>query len=337
MNMRAVARHAGVSSATVSRVINGVGCVREETAQRVRQALEELNFVPNPVATTLKYGRSRTYGLIVPDLMNPFFCEVLREFESALVDNDQELLLACTESIESKLIGSVRRMLMRHVEGVVLLGSEFDTRAIEPLFKRRIPVVTVDRRRVQVGSSDVAIDFESGYRQAVQHLKELGHRRIGFIGGSNGIVTSQIRHGAFRQAMQAAGLTYDERLVRSGDYRIPGGIAGIRSLLKEPRRPTAVITANDLTAFGVMRGLHTSGIRVPDKMSVVGFDGIALSDAVNLSLTTIQISTREMVQACFKALDHTKANLTKRGLEISIRGSLVVRDSTGIARTRQRA
>jgi len=335
--MRTVAKHARVSSATVSRVINGVSGVSEETAERVRRALDELNFVPNPIATALKYGRSKTCGLIMPDLTNPFFCELLRNFEAALVDTDQELLLASTESSEPRLVSSVRRMLMRHVEGVVLLGSESDTQAIEPLFKRKIPIVTVDRRRVQEGSSDVAIDFENGYQQAVLHLKELGHRSIGFVGGSNGIVTSQVRHNAFQRAIQLAGLIYDERFVRSGDYRVSGGIAAIRSLLKEPCRPTAVITANDLTAIGVLRGLHASGIGIPSEISVVGFDGILLGDAVYPPLTTIQISSQDIVQACLRALEHTKAHLNKRGLEISIRGSLVVRESTGVVPSRRSA
>jgi len=182
LNMRTIALRAGVSSATVSRVINGSPAVKEETAQRVRRILDKLHFIPNPIATTLKYGRSNTYGLIVPDLTNPFLSEFILNFEAVLVENDHELLLATTQSSEPKLISSVRRMLMRRVDGVVLMASEYDTRSVEPLFEHNIPIVTTDRRRVQEGAGDVAIDFEGGYRQAVLHLRELGHRRIGFIG-----------------------------------------------------------------------------------------------------------------------------------------------------------
>ncbi len=328
LNMRTVAQRAGVSSATVSRVINGSPAVREETARHVRRILEELNFIPNPIATALKYGRSKTYGLIVPDLTNPFYSEVLLNFEELLVENDNELLLATTQSSEPKLISSVRRMLMRHVEGVVLMASEYDTRSIEPLFSHKIPIVTVDRRRAKDGSGDVAIDFEDGYRQAVRHLRELGHRQIGFIGGSEGIRTSQIRLVAFQKAMQNAGLTYDPGFIRYGDYRVAGGDAAMRSLLKEPRCPTAVVTANDLTAFGVLRALHAAGVNVPTQMSVVGFDGIMLGDAVDPPLTTIQINSRSMAEACIKVLDHVKAKVTKRGLLLDVGCSLVVREST---------
>jgi LacI family transcriptional regulator len=337
INMRTIALRAGVSGTTVSRVINGSPAVTEETAQRVRRVIEELNFIPNPIATALKYGRSKTYGLIIPDLNNPFYSECLLSFEEALIENDQELLLATTQSSEPKLISSVRRMLTRHVDGVVLMASEFDTRSIEPLFAHKIPIVTMDRRRAQAGAGDVAIDFEGGYRQAAVHLQELGHRRIGFIGGSKGIRTSQIRLEAFQQALQFAGLTYDAKFTRCGDYRVTGGDAAMRSLLKEPRRPTAVMTTNDLTAFGALRALHACGIDVPSQMSVVGFDGIQLSDAVHPSLTTVRISPRDIAQACIKALDHTKANVTKRGLLLAVHGSLVVRESTTVAPGRSQA
>jgi LacI family transcriptional regulator len=328
LNMRTVALRAGVSSATVSRVINGSPVVTEQTAKHVRRILQELNFIPNPVATTLKYGRSNTYGLIIPDLTNPFYPEFLLSFEEAAVESDYELLLATTQSSEPKLIGSVRRMLMRRVDGVVLMASEYDTRLIEPLFDHKIPIVTVDRRQAQTGAGDVAIDFEDGYRQAVRHLRQLGHRKIGFIGGNEGIRTSQIRLEAFQLALRDAGLTYNPKFTRNGDYRVAGGDAATRSLLKETRRPTAIMTVNDLTAFGVLRALHALGVSVPSQISVVGFDGIQLSDAISPSLTTIRISPSAMAKACLKALDHSKADVAKRGLLLTVGGSLLVRAST---------
>ncbi len=328
VNMRTVALRAGVSSATVSRVINGLPSVKEETAEHVRRILKELNFIPNPIATTLKYGRSNTYGLIIPDLANPFYPEFLLSLEEALVENDHELLLATTQSSTAKLVTSVRRMLMRHVDGVVLMASEYDTRAVEPLFEHKIPIVTTDRRRTRTGAGDVAIDFEHGYLQAVQHLYGLGHRRIGFIGGNAGIRTSEIRLEAFRKALEHVGMTFSPELVREGDYRVAGGEAAMASLLQQRYRPTAVITANDLTAFGALRALHESGVVVPDAMSVVGFDGIQLGNAVYPPLTTVGVVPREMAQACMKVLLHLKNNIARRGPLLSIQGSLVLRRST---------
>jgi LacI family transcriptional regulator len=330
INMRMIAQRAGVSNATVSRVINNSSLVKEKTANHVRSILEELNFIPNPVATTLKYGRSNTYGLIVPDLHNPFYPEFLFHFEEALIESDFELLLATTQSSTPKLKSSVRRMLMRHVDGVVMMASEFDTRSIEPLFERKIPIVTIDRRHAQPGTGDVAITFEEGYRQAVYHLRELGHKRIAFIGGSEGIRTSQVRLEAFQKALQDVELTYYPKLVRYGDYRVDGGDTAMRSLLLEARRPTAVMTANDLTAFGAIRALHSSGVSVPSEMSVIGFDGIQLGNAIHPALTTISVSHNEMARACLKVLSMIKANPTKRGPLLRVDASLIFRESTAV-------
>lgn len=337
VNQRLVAKRAGVSSATVSRVINGSPTVKEDTAEHVRRVLKELNFIPNPIATALKYGRSKTYGVIIPDINNPFFPEFLGSFEEALVENDFELQLATTEASETKLVNSVRRMIMRQVDGVVVMASEYETRAIEPFFNRQIPIVTVDRRRVEKGSSDVAIDFEDGYRKAVLHLRELGHEQVGFVAGSLGIRTSEVRFEAFREALKYVGLKFDPRLMRTGDYRVAGGDAAMRSLLKESRLPTAVVTVNDLSAFGVLRALHECRVEVPAQMSVVGFDGIQLSDAIYPALTTIHVPARDLAQACIRALDYSRANITRRGLRISVHGSLVVRGSTAIAPSRSRS
>jgi DNA-binding LacI/PurR family transcriptional regulator len=334
--MRTVARRAGVSSATVSRVINGSPLVTEETAERVRRVIAELDFIPNPLATSLKYGRSNTYGLIVPDLTNPFYPEFLLEFERALVEIDHEVLLATTESSPSQLTRSVRRMLTRRVDGVVLMASEFDTRSIEPLFERRIPIVTVDRRRTVKGSGDVAIDFEDGYKQAVLYLKNLGHRHIAFIGGNEGLRTSQVRLEAFFAALKHAGLGIDSNLVRVGDYRLAGGDAGMQSLLALRQRPTAVLTVNDLTAMGAMRALYAARVPVPAQMSVIGFDGIMMTEAILPALTTISVSRQAMAQSCLKTLNRIKANPSKPGPLINIGCTLVLRQSTGASPKRRK-
>lgn len=327
MNMRAIAARAGVSSATVSRVINGSPLVKEETAKRVREVLDEVHFIPNPIATTLKYGRSKTYGLVIPDILNPFFAEFLSAFEDLLADIDHELLMTHAQSSE-KLIKSVRRMLMRQVDGAVLMGSEFETQEIEPLFLHKVPIVTVDRRTVHEGCSDVAIDFERGFLQAVQHLKELGHKRIGYIGGTDGMRTSRIRFRSFQNAIETSGLRFYPKLTRIGDYRLTGGEAGAISLMQGSVRPTAILTANDLTAFGAIRGLHSLGLSVPKDVSLVGLDDVVLTDVLQPPLTTIRIPRRRMAEVCLQALEHTKENVDRRGSRYSVPTELIVREST---------
>jgi DNA-binding LacI/PurR family transcriptional regulator len=327
MNMREIAARAGVSSATVSRVINGSPLVKEKTAKRIQAILDEVNYIPNPVATTLKYGRSKTYGLVIPDLKNPFYAEFLSEFEDLMVETDHEMLLTNVGN-NQKLVKSIRRMLMRQVDGAVFMASEFDTQDIEQLFLHRIPLVTVDRRSVHAGCSDVAIDFEAGFLEAVQHLKSLGHKRIGYIGGTEGLRTSRIRHHAFELALEKTGLKLYPNLLRSADYRIAGGERAVISLMQERARPTAILTANDLTAFGAIRGLHTLGLSVPRDLSVVGLDDVLLADVLQPPLTTIRIPRRRMAEACLKALAYTKEDVDRRGMRISVPAELVVREST---------
>lgn len=334
--MRTVAQRAGVSSATVSRVLNGSGPVKEETAKHVRRILEELNFIPNPSATTLKYGRSNTYGVIIPDLTNPFFPEFLHRFEDLLVENDFELLIATTQSSQAKFVRSIRRMLMRRVDGVLIMASEIATRAIEPLFDHRIPIVTIDRRHVQEGTGDVAIHFEDAYLQAVEHLSRLGHKQIGFIGGERGIRTSRVRQRAFERAMQIVGLECQKEFLWEGNYRVSGGDEAMRVMLKATRHPTAIVTANDLTAIGAMRALHAAGINIPNEMSIVGFDGIELGDAMHPPLTTVAVSPNELARACVRALDHLKGSINKRGMRLSVGCSFVQRGTTAPPRSPKR-
>lgn len=316
-----------MSGTTVSRVINGSPLVKEETAKRVQEILDEVNYIPNPAATTLKYGRSNTFGLIIPDLRNPFYAEFLAEFEELMSDADYEVLLTHVQS-DSQLVKSVRRMLMRQVDGAVFLASEFDTKTIEPLFLRKIPLVTVDRRSVRNGCSDVAVDFEGGFLSAVQHLRQLGHKRIGYIGGTEGLFTSRIRLTAFESAIENAGLCFYPNLIRAGDYRLDGGEQGVVSLMSERPRPTAVLTANDLTAFGMIRGLRSLGLRVPADVSIVGCDDVLLADVSVPALTTIRIPRGRMAEACVEALNHTKKDVSKRGVRYSVPANLIVREST---------
>lgn len=326
MNMREIARRLGVSSATVSRVINGSPMVREKTAARVRKMLDEVNFIPNPSATTLKYGRSKTYGLVIPDITNPFYAEFLGVFEERVTEIDHELLVTVSESSE-KLEKNVRRMLMRQVDGVILMASEFDTRDIEALFRHRIPLVTVDRRTVQEGCSDVAVDFSAGYQDAVRYLYDLGHRRIAFIGGTQGLRTSEDRLQAYLKALASVGLSYNATLVQCGDYRLTGGEHAVPLLMKGRSKPTAIITANDMTAFGAVRALHKMGLTVPQDVSLIGLDDVLMAEVLQPALTTIRIPRGRFADECLKALNYTKHDVDRVGKRYSVKPELKIRES----------
>lgn len=329
MDMRDIAKIAGVSSATVSRVINGSNLVRPVTAERVRKVIDELKFVPNGSATTLKYGKSCTYGLIIPDITNPFFPEFIRSFEAILVENNQDMLMATTDFHPSKMQQTIRRMLVRKVDGVALLASEIETEPIEALIHHRVPLVTMDRRLVGQGLSDVSIDNGPGMEQSIAHLVQLGHRSIGYIGGSTGPTISDHRLDAFLQAMKMAGLSVDSAMLRAGNYRIDGGERAMMELLSLGNRPTAIITANDLTAIGALRVIHRQGLTVPGDFSIVGFDDIELSDIIYPPLTTLRLSRRELAQVFYQALKSAEQSPNEMGKQYTVGTTLVVRSSTG--------
>lgn len=337
MDMRDIAKIAGVSSATVSRVINGLSTVRPATAERVQRVIDELKFIPNGSATTLKYGRSSTYGLIIPDITNPFFSEFIRSFEGILCDTNHNLLMATTESQALRMQKTIHRMLVSQVEGIVLLASEIETLPIEAVVNNRVPLVTMDRRLVGKGLSDVSVDSTRGMNAAVRHLYGLGHRKIGYIGGSAGPTISDHRLTSFVRAMAGKSLAVEDRFLREGNYRINGGEAAMAELLQLAAPPTAIITANDLTAIGALRVIHKAGFSVPWDFSIVGFDDIELSDIIYPPLTTLRLSRQELAKTFVNALEALLSDRERAGTQYKVETSLVIRDSTGPVRKRARS
>lgn len=335
MDMREIAKIAGVSSATVSRVINGSSLVRPETAERVRQVISETRFVPNGSATTLKYGRSGSYGLIIPDMTNPFFSEFLRSFEGILVAKRQDMLMALTDHQASRMQDTIHRMLVRQVDGVALLASEIETEPIETLIRNRVPLVTMDRRLVGQGLSDVTVNYVTGLNQAVEHLTHLRHQKIGYIGGSSGLTISDHRLHSFVKAVERVGLKVDPRFLVTGNYRISGGEAAMTKLLAGKDRPTAIIAANDLTAMGALHTLHRHGLSAPKDLSVIGFDDIELCDIFDPPLTTIRLPRHEMAEKFATALESSAKDPHADGKIYTVKTSLVVRGTTGPAPKRR--
>ena len=332
MDMRDIAKLAGVSSATVSRVINGFNNVKPSTAERVRRVIEEKKFYPNSSATTLKHGKSSTYGLIIPDITNPFFPEFIRSFERIMVEWNRDMLMATTDFHASRIQQSISRMLIRKVDGVALLASEIETEPIEALIHNRVPLVTMDRRLTGPGLSDILIDYRSGMNESVRLLKRLKHRRIAYIGGSVGPTISDHRRDAFIETMKENGLKVDQAYIRAGNYRIPGGEVAMTELLNLPRRPTAVVAANDLTAIGALRMIQKNNLSVPDDFSIIGFDDIELADILHPPLTTLRLSRSELAGLFFKALEAMRQDPHAQGQQYSIGTTLISRGSTATAR-----
>jgi LacI family transcriptional regulator len=329
VGIQEIAKLAGVSTATISRVINGSDRVSKETAARVQAIIQELKFVPDNRAIHLSRGKTQIYGIIIPDLNNPFFTETVKEFESLLFENEQELLVANTDFHGTRLQRSVRRMLLRRVDGVALLTSELEAAALESLVQNRIPVVTTDHYRTACGMSDIVVDFADGTAQLVAHLKELGHTQLGFIGGTEGLVTSHVRRSSFMDSVVKNGLSSRTEWIGSANFTVETGSAAMARILDQKEIPTAVVCANDLTAIGALRTARARGMNVPDDISIAGCDDIAMADIVYPPLTTLRISRKEYARLLYKALVEAGQDLTRPGQQFTLPLTLVTRLSTG--------
>ena len=261
MDIREVAKRARVSTATVSRTINRPGTVMPETAARVWQVIRELKYLPNTHARSLVSGRSRTLGLIVSDVTNPFFPELIERFEDLAIEHKYELLIASTRYDPERMALAVGRMLERTVEGMAIMTSEMDPVLTEQIARRNVPMVFLDGAAEGECVGNVMVNYEQGINEAVDHLLELGHTRIAFISGPLRLKSALIRRSAYMHWLTQRGMIENERLVVEGDHTVDGGFRAMNELLEaagEP--PTAVLTSNDLTAMGALRAMRQRGV-----------------------------------------------------------------------------
>jgi len=300
MDIREIARRAKVSTATVSRAINRVPTVDPQLAKRVWKVVDELGYYPNTQARALVLGRSRIFGLIVSEITNPFFPEVVQTFENLAVENNYEILLTSTVHDPKRMESSVRRMIERRVDGVAILTFGMEDSLIEHLRYRKVPLVFVDVGPDVAGIANIRINYLNGIRQAVQHLAALRHTRIAFISGPMHLKSAIARRDAFKTSMSEIGLSSE--LIVTGDHKMEGGMKAFHELHHLSAPPTAVLCSNDMTAIGVMRQAYEQNVRVPDDLSVVGFDDIHLTEFTIPPLTTVQMSQHELAKIAFQAL-----------------------------------
>jgi DNA-binding LacI/PurR family transcriptional regulator len=300
MDIREIARRAKVSTATVSRAINRVPTVDPQLAKRVWKVVDELGYYPNTQARALVLGRSRIFGLIVSEITNPFFPEIVQTFENLAVENNYEILLTSTVHDPKRMESSVRRMIERRVDGVAILTFGMEETLIEHLRFRKVPLVFVDVGPEVPGIANIRVNYLNGIRQAVQHLAALRHTRIAFVAGPTHLKSAGARRDAFKVAMTEIGLSPD--LIVVGTHRMEGGMQALLELNRLSDRPTAVLCSNDMTAIGVMREAYEQNIRVPEDLSVVGFDDIHLAQFTIPPLTTVQMSQHELARIAFQAL-----------------------------------
>ncbi len=333
MNIEDIARLAGVSTATVSRVINNSPKVRPETAKHVKRIVEERQYIPNTSARSLRVGRTWLFALIVSDIKNPFFPELIDRFEGLAAQQGIDVIFTHTNYDPARLEHCLQRMVERNVDGIALMTSEIDAAALKRLRAMKVPLVLLNQpAAVASGFNVIWIDYSGGFDQAVDHLRRLGHRKIGFLAGPSGLSSAARRLDAFEKAMQKFKLMRRERLVVEGDFHIEGGRAAMDKLLSVHQWPTAVIAANDLMAFGAIQSAHLHGLAIPKDISIVGFDNIDMCTMSNPLLTSIGLSRQEIATRAFQVLQKIcSANRKLKGTRQVVSTNLVVRDSTARA------
>jgi DNA-binding LacI/PurR family transcriptional regulator len=329
MSLEDVAQRARVSPATVSRVLNNLGVVKSSTRARVLKAIDELKYYPNVHARALAGGVSRTLGLIVSNLENPFFLDIFRVLEQEAHANGYEVLVANTDYDLQWQNSSVRLMLGRRVAGLALIVSEVDPAVLDELEERKIRTVVYDVGSPRRGILSIKSNYRKGVERVSEYLRSLGHKRIAFVGHHTTLGPLSDRRTTFIEVMKRYGPEVQYITVAdTDDYA--GGRRSVQQLYASNFQPTAIICVNDFMAAGVLRQLRDMGLDVPGQVSVTGFDNITLSEILYPALTTLHIPRDQIGRQIFASLTAPKAS-TKVPQEIVITPELVVRESTGRA------
>ena len=327
MDIISVARHAGVSTATVSRVLNSSDKVRPRTADRVRAAILELEYRPNPSARSLRSGKSNLYGLLVSDIRNPFFPDLIEHFESLATHHGIDVTFANTGYSEERLLHGISRLLERNVDGVAVLTSEVSENAVVQIRRSGVPVVFLNQPTVSKEFCNISIDYARGYLDAVEHLRMLGHRRIGFVAGPPAHSSAARRKEAFLRGMKTCKLPIEAAWLFEGDHKTTGGQFAAERIFSMRKPPSAVICSNDMTAIGLLHTAHRLGRNIPGELSLIGFDGLFLSEIVQPALTTLHLSRQDIATRAFYAL-HTSGKQVPSPTTTTLLPRLIVRAST---------
>jgi DNA-binding LacI/PurR family transcriptional regulator len=327
VTIRDVAKATGVSTATVSNVLNKTGKVGRNTRRIVLGAVKRMGYIPDVHARHLASRDRRTLGIIISDIENPFFPEVVKGFETRARHLGYDVILSDTNYDPRRTRQAAERMMEHKVRGVAVMTSEISIKLIHQLARRRIAVTFLDLAPVRKYISNLRIDYASGVKQIVQHLYAEGHRRIAFVAGRHGLKSNEARRKAYETCMRDLGL--EPGPVLPGDLRFEGGLAAGLSIAKLSSRPTAVVAVNDLTAVGVVKGLLNSGCRVPHDISVTGFDNTRLAEYSNPSITTVDVHRETLGQMAADALHELSNSDNPQGREYQIDAELVLGGSSG--------
>ena len=329
--MRDVAAASGASLASISALLNGTARVGPDTARRIREAIEQTGYRHNAVARSLKTGISKTIGMVVTDVTNPFFTDLVAALQPRLQAAGYAAMLSCGAGEADDQRDDIALLLQRQVDGLVLAPSADDASVRKVLAAPPVPVVLVDRTLPGAGIDSVAMDNHAAAFQLTTHVIGCGHRRIAHVSGPVGTSTGRERREGHLAALAAAGIPGGEEATCDGGFREDGGRRAASDLLAGPDRPTAIFAANNQMAIGVMRALRDAGLSCPDDVSVACIDDFPWAEAFNPRLTTVAQPVEEMAaQVTAMLLDRLGPGRDAPAREVRVPGRLIVRDSIAL-------
>lgn len=326
--IREVAKIAGVSVTTVSHVINQTRFVAEETEKRVLAAMQELNYRPNTLARSLRRGETHTLGLIVPDSANPFFAEVARLMEEEAFRASYSIILCNSDNDLEKERRYTEVLINKQVDGIIFMACGDDIQSLQELVERKMPAIIVDRLLNQIEVDSVVCDnFQGGYL-ATKHLLSKGHHKIAIIRGPSNITPSGKRFDGYLQALQEYGISANPSYIKSGDFHPSSGYQATRELLSLPERPDSIFACNDLMAIGVLRAAFEANLRIPEDLSIIGYDNIELATFTQPSITTIAQPIHNLAERAIQLLLHRINNPCSPSIRETLSNQLVIRETT---------
>jgi LacI family repressor for deo operon, udp, cdd, tsx, nupC, and nupG len=324
-----VAKLAGVSRSTVSRVLNNSPRVDQETRSRVFKAIEQLNYEPSVAARNLRKQETRMIAVLVPDISNPFFSRLLEGMEEVSIQHGYKIILCITGGDAGRELQYIRLIERKQVDGVILTALRNPLEVIKPYLQYG-PIVFANEYLDDDPLPSVSIDNVASSRMVTEHFIELGHRRIAFINGPEHIIICRDRRHGYVQALERAGIPIDDQLVREGDYSMEGGFRCTEDLLKLPSPPTSIFAANDTMAVGVVKALQRQGLNIPEDVAVAGFDNNPYSTVVEPNVTTVDQPINEMgaqsVQLLLQWIEKREEPMESR--RVVLQTSLCIRPSS---------
>lgn len=327
--IRDVAKLAGVAPITASRVISNSGYASDEVRQRVNQAVDQLGYVPNFLARSLRSKRTRTLALVLTDITNPFWTTVARGVEDAASEEGYHVIFCNTDESASKQESYLEAMIQKQVDGILLVPARSKESPIKFLHQQNVQVVLLDRRLPDMEADVVRCDSNGGAYQLVQLLLKLGHRRITILSGPSGVSSADDRVAGYQHALQEAGLETEDQLIIYGEFSLKSGYQMTHDLLAMTPRPTALFASNNFIAIGALKALHDAGVTVPEEMSVVGFDDLPAAIVVEPFLTVAFQPAYEMGRRATKRLLECLDGQVTDGIqEIVLPVSIIERRST---------